>query len=569
MRNEMITAVNRKRMEEGAADFERLKDRCRNPMEVNKELLLKIICDNEDTEYGKKYDFKNIHSISDFQKKVPVTKYADYSEYIKRMVNDGGKNLICAYPVGHFNGSSGTTGDVKYIPMPEEMIDAYLTYVTHSPLGVLTEAVGDDWINGRCIRLAECPSKVYYLPSGASFGAISSHMTRQFRSKTEFLFTSPEEAIFPESGTNTRYLHARFALMDEDATGLMAAYLSFLLLTFRYIESNWEMLVRDIETGTIDPSVELPPEVLSALKPEISPMPERAAVLREIFSKGFKEPFVPKVWKNMKYVLGIGTGGFKVYADLLRSRYTGIDIPFVKIGIVASEGTFTTLYRINSEDTVLIPDSVFFEFLPLDAGDDFSKIVTIDGLEEGRDYELIITNMGGFYRYRMRDAVRVVSKFENTPTVEYLYRIDQTINIMGEKTTEATLRAAANNTAESLDFELIDFSVYADIKSAPPRYQFFLEIGNKPADVPVGLIRRSLEKELFKLAPALRDLAERGLCQGLKVNFLQQDTYALWRDLAIYNGANSNQLKPVHIIRTENQRRYFTGMTEYSSEPIQ
>ena len=177
--------------------------------------------------------------------------------------------------------------------------------------------------------------------------------------------------------------------------------------------------------------------------------------------------------------------------------------------------------------------------------------------------------MGGFYRYRMRDAIRVVSKFENTPTVEFLYRIDQTINILGEKTTEATLRAAANNTAESLDLELIDFSVYADIKSTPPRYQYFLEIANKPADVPANLIRSTLEKELLKLAPAFEDLVVRGLCQRLKVNFLQEDAYALWRDIAIYNGANSNQLKPVHIIRTENQRRFFTGMTEYSSEPVQ
>ena len=69
MRNEMITAANRKRMAEGVADFERLKDRCRNPMEVNKELLLKIIRDNEDTEYGIKYDFKSIHSVEDFQKR--------------------------------------------------------------------------------------------------------------------------------------------------------------------------------------------------------------------------------------------------------------------------------------------------------------------------------------------------------------------------------------------------------------------------------------------------------------------------------------------------------------------
>lgn len=567
MRSEKITAANKKRSEDGLKAFERLKTVCREPMKVNEELLFKIIRENEDTDYGKKYDFKNIHSIEDYQKKVPVTKYGEYSDYIKRMTGSGEKNLICACDVGHFNGSSGTTGDVKYIPMPQEMIDIYMTYVTRSPIGVMTDTLGDGWTEGRCIRLAECPSEVRYLASGASFGAISSHMTRHFRPNTDVLFTSPDEAIFPESGTDTRYLHARFALMDADATGLMAAYLSYWVLTFKYIENNWEMLVNDIEAGTITSSIELPEDVRERLLDKLRPMPERAAELRQIFEGGFDEPFVPKVWRNMKYVLGIGTGGFKIYADMLKDSFTGSDISFVKIGIAASEGCFTTTYRLDSEDTVIIPDSVFFEFLPVDAEDDFSQIVTIDGLQQGKDYEIIITNMGGLYRYRMRDAVRVVSKFENTPTLEFLYRIDQTVNILGEKTTEQTLRAVANHTAESLSLELIDFSVYADIKSEPPRYQYFLEIGRNPEGHSDAEIGQTLQKDLLKLAPALRDLKDRGVCQGIKVNFLQQDSYALWRDLAIFNGSNPNQLKPVHIIRNEQQRRFFFRLTERSCEP--
>jgi len=568
MQSEKITAANKKRMDDGIKAFAKLREECREPMKVNEALLLKIIRDNEDTEYGKKYDFKNIHSIKEFQAKVPVTKYSDYADYVKRMTDQDEKNLITSYPVSHFNGSSGTTGDVKYIPMPDVMVAVYLQCITKCTLGVLTDAVGDSWINGRCIRLVECPAETTYLSCGATFGAISSKMTRHFRPNIESLFTSPDEAIFPETGTNTRYLHARFALMDPDATGFQAAYLSYLVIMLRYIENNWELLVNDIETGTIDQSIEMPPEILEKLKSKLSPMPERAKQLREIFAKGFDEPFVPKVWKNMKYVMGIGTGGFKAYADLLQSRYTGNDIVYVKIGIAASEGCFTTTYRVNSEDTVLVPDSCFFEFLPLDAEDDFSKIVTLDGLEEGKEYEVIITNMGGFYRYRMRDAVRVVSKFENTPTLEFLYRIDQTINFMGEKTTEASLRNAANNTAEALGFELVDFSVYADIKAEPPRYQYFLEIGRNPSEVTANVIRSTLEKEFLKSCPAMKDLITRGVCQELKVNFLQKESYALWRDLAIFRGASANQLKPVHIIRTESQRKFFFGMTEYSSEAM-
>lgn len=162
------------------------------------------------------------------------------------------------------------------------------------------------------------------------------------------------------------------------------------------------MLADDIEKGTIDSSVKMSAQVRESLEKKLSPMPKRAAELREIFSQGFEEPFVPKVWPRLCYLMGVGTGGFKVYADKIRDRYTGPEILQLKMGLTASEGLFSLPFDLDSDDGVLVPDSVFYEFLPLDAGDDFSKIVTLDQLEAGRDYEVIVTNCSGFYRYRMR-----------------------------------------------------------------------------------------------------------------------------------------------------------------------
>ena len=84
MQSESITAANKRRYEEGIKAFAQLKSRCKDPMTENRELLLRILRENEDTEYGRKYDFKNIHTIEDFQKKVPVTLYADYAGYTDR-----------------------------------------------------------------------------------------------------------------------------------------------------------------------------------------------------------------------------------------------------------------------------------------------------------------------------------------------------------------------------------------------------------------------------------------------------------------------------------------------------
>ena len=67
----------------------------KNPMAVQTKLLMELLQENKDTEYGKKYGFGEIKSIEEYQAKVPVTEYDDYAEYIDRMANDGEGGLIC------------------------------------------------------------------------------------------------------------------------------------------------------------------------------------------------------------------------------------------------------------------------------------------------------------------------------------------------------------------------------------------------------------------------------------------------------------------------------------------
>ncbi len=558
--------LNRGNVALGKEVFAELTEKCKRPQEVNNEVLMRIIRENKDTEYGKKYGFADISSVEEYRQKVPVTMYDDYADYIIRMTEDGEENLIHAGSIHHYNKSSGTMGTPKRIPMSDEAIGQYNRYLVKEPYGIIGTFLDDAWIGSRIIRLAESTAEEKYLRCGATYGAVSQKMTRQFRDKLSIMYTSPDQALFPIMGTNTKYLHALFALKEADAGGFLAAFYSYLIEFLRYIEQNWEMLVSDIKTGTIDESVELPPEVREAVSALLTPDPERAKELSDIFSKGFDEPFVPKVWKKLRFILGIGTGGFKIYADMIKQRYTGEDIGMIKLGISASEGFFSFVYKPDCEDTCLIPDSVFYEFLPLDAGDDFSKIVTIDGVKEGGEYELIITNTSGFYRYRMRDAVRVVSKYENTPTIEFMYRIDQTVSIMGEKTTEEALRIAANNTAKELGFDLVDFSVWPDVKASPVRYQFFMEIGANPYNATPKEMRIVLEEMLAKVNPSMGDKVKSGVCGDTRLNILESEAYALYRDMMVKKGVASSQLKPVRVISNEIQRKYFFKLTEYSIE---
>lgn len=548
------------------AAFEQMAE---NPQQVNDNLLFEILEANKDTEYGKKYGFADIHTVEDYQKKVPVSIYDDYAGYILRMSEDGEENLTTSGKVIHYNKSSGTVGNPKRIPLTEKSYAVIQKYNGPYRFGLLASELGEEsWIDGRGLTVAESASEQHYVKSGVSYGALSTKMMAEYRPYLAMVFTSPDEAIFPDTETNTRYLHIRYGLMDKNVTNISGNFLGYMLEILRYMEQNWKLLVKDIAEGTIDPSIKMPDNVRKKLEETLQPMPERAAELKEIFEQGFEEPIVPKLWPNMHFLTGVGGGGFKVYADKIRERYMGEGIARYFTGINASEGIISVPYKLNDEKSVPIPDALFYEFLPVDAEDDFTKCVTMDKLEVGKEYEIIITNMSGFYRYRMRDSVRITGRHKGLPIMEFLCRMDQTVSIMGEKTTEVALRTAAEDTAKEMGFNMIDFSVYPDVNFVPPRYIYFMEIDEMPEGLKAKEIRFALERNLAKANPSMGDKVKKGICAPTKLNILEPDTYNLYRDLMVMKGTASAQLKPVRVIRNEIQRKFFFSQTEYGVEHV-
>ena len=61
-----------------------------------REFLMKLMEDNKDTEYGKRYHFDEVRSVEDYKRLVPLSGYDDYAPYIERMVDKREKNLITA-----------------------------------------------------------------------------------------------------------------------------------------------------------------------------------------------------------------------------------------------------------------------------------------------------------------------------------------------------------------------------------------------------------------------------------------------------------------------------------------
>ena len=550
--------LNMKNYSDGKPLYEQLIEMTKDPMKYNTELLMKIVRDNKDTEYGKKYGFAEIESIEDYQRRVPITMFDDYAGYIYEMTEEGKTNLITAYPVNHYAKSSGTMGNPKRIPVSDPSLFILNKYNYLIRTAIQCDALGFGWIEPPVINLIEAPMST--LKNGATYGAISGKIVAALGDKLPLFMTSPVEALIPDVKTNARYLHARFALMNKSSSLAICSYISMILEMMQYIEKEWDMLVRDIEQGTIDESIKMPDEVRASLMAKIRPMPERAAELREIFEAGFDEPVMPRIWPDMVCMVGISTGGFSDYLRRLKEKYAGDGYSYLFPGVTASEGLFTTPVAMDDFRSILVPDSMFYEFIPVDT-DDPADIVTMDKLEVGRVYEIVATNLSGFYRYRMRDALKVVGMYNNTPRLEFQYRIDQSLSMTGEKTTEVALRTALEMTETELGFSVIDFSVYPDVGDTL-RYVYLIEPDSLPAGLTREAVAESLNANLCKTNAQYGDKIVRGLLQRLDVKYVQPETYLLYRDLAISKGTASSQLKPPRILSNDIQKRFFLALLD-------
>ncbi|MCR4601665.1 MAG: GH3 auxin-responsive promoter family protein [Clostridia bacterium] len=560
--------ANKAMAEPGRAIFHQVYDEeTKDPKGLQEKFLLDLIADNAETEFGRKYGFADIKTVEEYRKRVPVAVYDDFAPYLERMRN-GEKNVLTAYPFDHMNTTSGTVGTPKYVPMTSKQQEVFLKYNFHYNNGLKAEMLPEEWMQGKTFCTSEGTCKKQ--DNGITIGCASAKNAESLQDPKnpqgrmmQVLYTSPLEAMIPEEGTDTKYIHLRFALMEPDLTGMVTGFYNMLVHLFQYLADNYEMLIDDIEKGTIDESVKMPESVRASLMEKIRPMPERAAELRAAFADGPDKPFLTKIWKNLVYLNGAGGDGLAIYDERIKAKFSGNLVRNMYAGVTASEGLWSVPAGIDTLDSILAAGSAFMEFLPEEAGDDFSQAVLMHELEEGRTYELIITNYCGFYRYRMSDAVKVTGFINETPLVQFMYRVNKTISVALEKTTELALDRTVTRTAEEMGFLLADYCVYPNPDVNPGRYDFLIEtVPEDLGKIDMEKLKECVYRLLSEANPRYSYAVEHGQLALPEVHLLQPETGILYREMMIFRGSNPSQLKPVHVIGNERQRKFFFGLIE-------
>ena len=91
-----------------------------NIQRVQEKKILDMIKRNKDTKFGKKFGFCKIKTMEDFRKKVPLTDYEFYKNYINDIMC-GEKGVLTKDEVFLLEPSSGTTSASKFIPYTQSL----------------------------------------------------------------------------------------------------------------------------------------------------------------------------------------------------------------------------------------------------------------------------------------------------------------------------------------------------------------------------------------------------------------------------------------------------------------
>ena len=513
---------------------------------------------NKTTEYGKLHNFKDVKSIEDYQKIVPLSVYADYDDYVWRMAN-GEKGLITNMYVRRFTESSGSTGKQKLVPLSYWAEWVCQCFSFSAPVGCAVKwfaKQGKTLPAQKGLLTAEIGCRKV---KGGTISCLSSIPLLNVSPIVEAFTTSPREVLFPEPGVDMdmHYMKLRFALPRTDVSYIGTVFITMAESMFKYLEDNWEMLCDDIEKGTINESITCAPDVRAKLLKKCKPDPERAEQLRAEFRKGFdKEAIVPRIWPKCGWMYGLGTGALSFYQKKLR-RYIGEEMPLHYVGYAASEGLMAVPVEFNSADYVILPQNGFYEFLPVDGPDDATP-VTMDKVEVGKDYELIVTNMSGFYRYRIEDVVKVTGFYKQSPTVQFQYRRNQIANISGEKINQRAFDLLINDLSKEVGEDFAGYCIYPDRSTSPGHYIILIEPNNEIPDEECSRYAEIFEKHLCATNVLVPPLIRNGALGHCEVKFLRRGTYEDYREKVLRaKGANLNQVKPVKVIDNEERKEYF------------
>ena len=538
------------------ADARRFEGSTYDATETQRRKLLSIVKANKDTAYGRAHGFGSIEDVDDFQRNVPIATHEALAPYIDRMAA-GQSNVLTAEAPLMFALTSGTTGKAKLIPVTPSSIAEYNHALQTQTWEILEEhpAAGAGSFLVTSSRDVEGRTA-----AGIPYGAMSGLMVRRQPPLVRSRFVLPYEVSLITNVELKYYLTLRMAL-SSDVTALSSLNPSTILLLCQKLQEHAEPLLRDVRLGRADGLGPLPDWLDRVITPRLVPNPRRANELASLLrTTGTLLP--TEVWPDLAFVTCWKGGTMPLYFRQLQRWFPGL--PIRDRGYMASEGCGSIPLTDGGSAGALAITTSFFEFVPVEARDQPNPpVLTCAELQPNRDYYILFTTSAGLYRYDINDVVRVVDFYHDTPLIEFVRKGRGMTSLTGEKLAEQQVTAAVVTAVEGLGSDdAVSHFAAVPVFGSPPRYAFFLELGQPMSDDALRQFAARLDRALCEQNVEYETKRESLRLDGPLLRIVAPGTFHAYRQERVSNGAPEAQVKVPHLSPDREFGRQFTVIRE-------
>ncbi|MBR6368929.1 MAG: GH3 auxin-responsive promoter family protein [Bacteroidaceae bacterium] len=405
----------------------------KHSIELQNHVIQYLIKRGADTEWGKKYNFDKINNYEDFSRQVPVTNYEDLKGYIDRM-RHGEKNILWPGQVKWYAKSSGTTNDKsKFIPVSKDGLQS-----------------------------------IHYL---GGKDCICYHLNLHKKSR---IFDGKNLIL---GGSHQPNYNVANSLVG-DLSAILLENLSPMINAVR-TPSKKTALLADFEKKRD----RIAHESIKHNVVTLSGVPSwMMSVLKRVLEVSGKND-IHEVWPELE-VFWHGGVAFTPYREQYKQLIPS-DIMNYMETYNASEGFFGIQNDPNDPSLMLMTDyGMFYEFIPVSEVDSENPtVVPLEGVEVGKNYAMVISNVCGLWRYLIGDTVRFTSKEPYKFVITG--RTKHFINAFGEElivdnAEKGLAKACAETNALIKDYTAAP--IFMD-QNAHCRHQWLIEFEQEPSSL--------------------------------------------------------------------------------------
>jgi hypothetical protein len=404
-----------------------------NPHESQQLVLKKIISKLATTEYGRALKIRAGDDYEAFTAKVPLVHYEDLNEWLERQKKTEDKVLL-SEAVLFYEKTSGSSAAAKFIPYTRALKNSF-NRMFLIWLYDLLESLPNLKTGKTFISISPAFNATQTTERGVRIGLDNDaeylHRWVQILLKPFLLLPASIKRL--QDPANFKRAVAAFLLAEKNLEVISIWNPSFLQVILDFIQANVELLTGDLRRGS------LTCESLTFRFKRISD--ERMALLQE------NQISWQHLWPELKLISCWTSANAKQ-----ATRRLAVNFPDTLIqgkGLLATEAPMTLPFVAASGFVPMLTE-VFFEFL-----DEQKNLKLLCDLETGREYEIILTQQGGLYRYRIGDRVRVTHFYRATPCLEFVGRSDAVCDLVGEKLDEQFVQDCLMKLSLQGDFQTL------------------------------------------------------------------------------------------------------------------